>query len=140
MEPRDQSILTQVAFKGAVELFGLGQRLTSDEDRALFIEMFTFLSEALKSEVAHNISSPAAAAAGDAGAGAVTVVDGITFHGLTGPVPAWIVPAAKEAGVTALRDNRQAQAGNPRQPAFIAADGTKQGRFDMGFWETPKTK
>lgn len=56
-----------------------------------------------------------------------------TQHGV---IPDWLVAQASAAGCTAVWDNRDGLAQNPKRPWFKAADGTKNPRNgqDLAFW------
>lgn len=52
-----------------------------------------------------------------------------------GPLPDWLLSQAAKAGVSAVWDNRDGLAQNPKRPWFKAADGTKDQRGqDVAFW------
>jgi hypothetical protein len=52
-----------------------------------------------------------------------------------GPLPDWLMSQAAKAGVSAVWDNRDGLAQNPKRPWFKAADGTKDQRGqDVAFW------
>ena len=52
-----------------------------------------------------------------------------------GPLPDWLPAACAKAGVSAIYDNRDGLAVNPKRPWFKAADGTKNAKGDdVAFW------
>ena len=146
MDTRDISILTQVAFKGAIEVCRDG--IGSDQGNLAFIETLTFLADALTQEVATRTGSAAPAPAAVAAAvaevfpnatpvaqataqpdGDVEIIrtkDGAPF----GDTPAWLISAAKAKGVTKVFDNRNRLAQNPKLPWFKSP--ADQG--EVAFW------
>jgi hypothetical protein len=141
MDNRDKSILTQVAFKGAIEV--CGENIGSDAGNLAFIETLTFLTDCLMAEVADrtgvttNVLStpaptPAPAPAPQAQAAVQEVFgqveqvntnveiiptkDGAPF----GDMPAWLISAAQAKGVTKVFDNRNRLSSNPKLPWFKA--------------------
>lgn len=134
MDNRDISILTQVAFKGAIEV--CRDNIGNDAGNLAFIETLTFLTDALMQEVGERTGSamakPAPAPAPQAQAvvqevfGQVEQVntnveiiptkDGAPF----GDMPAWLISAAQAKGVTKVFDNRNRLSTNPKLPWFKA--------------------
>ena len=52
-----------------------------------------------------------------------------------GPLPEWLIQDAARKGVTAVWDNRDGLAVNPKRPWFKSADGTKDAKGqDVAFW------
>lgn len=135
MDARDISILTQVAFKAAIESAPPG---TDDASRASFVEHLSFLADALTAEVRARLGSPAPAATPAVTAesaiaaiketfpgaveteGAPATVEVITTKngGQHGPLPSWLIPAAAAKGVTKVFDNRDRLVTNPKMPWF----------------------
>lgn len=141
MDKRDISILTQVAFKGAIEV--CGDNIGNDAGNLAFIETLTFLTDALLSEVNQRTGStapmshdtPKAAVEATFGAteivanGSVEIIrtkDGAPF----GDMPAWLISAAQAKGVTKVFDNRNRLQQNPKLPWFKAPK--EQG--EIAFW------
>lgn len=137
MENRDISILTQVAFKGAIEV--CRDNIGNDAGNLAFIETLTFLTDALLSEVNQRTGSsapmshavaPTPAQAQSAvedvfgntemlSTGSVEIIrtkDGAPF----GDIPAWLISAAQAKGVTKVFDNRNRLAQSPKLPWFKA--------------------
>jgi hypothetical protein len=156
-DPTGRSIITQVAFKGAIEAASLGDAF----DEAVFTAMFDvfhetlltkvteqqelYFSEAIEAKAARIAdgtyqAAPApiydveAAFANDFGAtpaaGGGVAVKG-TQHG---PLPEWLAPMAAAKGVTQVWDNRVDRDGKSivgtgsKKPHFKATDG------DVPFW------
>jgi len=148
---RDISILQQVAFKGAVEYaVAKGLDLTDETDNDTFGMVFGtlagHLNDAVNSAVVShnetavksNFKGTTEADSNDAKSqqSGETVVDGITVKSWDGTdIPDWLIAQAKEAGCTAVWDNRADSKGT-KKPLFKAADGTKNasGKFPLGFW------
>lgn len=134
MDNRDISILTQVAFKGAIEV--CRDNIGNDAGNLAFIETLTFLTDALMQEVGERTGSamakPAQAPAPQAQAAVQEVFgqveqvntnveiiptkDGAPF----GDMPAWLISAAQAKGVTKVFDNRNRLSTNPKLPWFKA--------------------
>lgn len=134
MDNRDISILTQVAFKGAIEV--CRDNIGNDAGNLAFIETLTFLTDALMQEVGERTGSamakPAPAPAPQAQAAVQEVFgqveqvntnveiiptkDGAPF----GDMPAWLISAAQAKGVTKVFDNRNRLSTNPKLPWFKA--------------------
>jgi len=137
MDNRDISILTQVAFKGAIEV--CRDNIGNDSGNLAFIETFTFLTDALLQEVRERTGQsepqgvrPAPAPAPQAQAAVQEVFgqveqvntnveiiptkDGAPF----GDMPAWLISAAQAKGVTKVFDNRNRLSSNPKLPWFKA--------------------
>jgi hypothetical protein len=136
MDNRDISILTQVAFKGAIEV--CRDNIGNDAGNLAFIETLTFLTDALMQEVGERTGSamakpaPAPAPAPQAQQAVQEVFgqveqvntnveiiptkDGAPF----GDMPAWLISAAQAKGVTKVFDNRNRLSSNPKLPWFKA--------------------
>lgn len=138
MDNRDISILTQVAFKGAIEV--CRDNIGNDAGNLAFIETLHFLTDALMQEVGERTGSamakpaPAPAPAPQAQAQAavqevfgqveqvntnveiIPTKDGAPF----GDMPAWLISAAQAKGVTKVFDNRNRLSTNPKLPWFKA--------------------
>ena len=136
MDNRDISILTQVAFKGAIEV--CRDNIGNDAGNLAFIETLTFLTDALMQEVGERTGSamakpaPAPAPAPQAQEAVQEVFgqveqvntnveiiptkDGAPF----GDMPAWLISAAQAKGVTKVFDNRNRLSTNPKLPWFKA--------------------
>jgi hypothetical protein len=142
---RDVSILTQVAFKGAVA--NTEGDLTDPEVASIFEAKVVYLTETLISavEVAAEKHASAAAsqpAAARGGAGSSPASDGASVRVIpvkdapdNGPLPAWFIKAAAEKGVSSVFDNRHKLSENPRLPWFK----TPKDEGDIAFWP-PKAK
>lgn len=145
---RDVSILTQVAFKGAIEM-SKGEDILDSSVSSLFEAKVLYLTDTLVSavevatekhakSVAAPVRQPAAAAAeadpNDPNEG-ITVVETKDGNGQNGALPAWFKKAAKAANVTKVFDNRHRLAENDKLPWFKDAD-EKDGK---PFWP-PKGK
>jgi hypothetical protein len=147
MDNRDKSILTQVAFKAAIEV--CGENIGSDAGNLAFIETLTFLTDCLMAEVADRtgvttnvLSTPAPAPVqqeqnlvqevfGQVEQVNTTVEIIRTKNGAPfGDMPAWLIKAAQAKGVTKVFDNRNRLAENPKMPWFKAP--ADQG--DHAFW------
>lgn len=150
MDNRDISILTQVAFKGAIEAAGSG--VGSDQGNLAFLETFQFLTDALLTEVKAraNATPPAAKPAypqttqadpiGVAkdifpGAHEAEVAHNVEVirtkdGGQHGPLPSWFIKAAAEKGITKVFDNRDRLSSNPKLPWFKS---TKE-QGEVAFW------
>jgi hypothetical protein len=140
---KDVSIITQCAFKGAVEA---GDDVTTDEGLVNFNARFAVLREtlfdAVNAEVEARGVKPAAVptpaparTTEDALAqelGATPMIEVVSDDGQQGAFPAWFLKAAAEAGVSRVYDNRAGLGENPKLPWFKCADTKKP------FWP-PKT-
>ena len=136
MDKTSISILTQVAFKGAIEV--CKDNIGNDAGNLAFIETLTFLTDALMQEVSERTgeatSRPAQASAPAPQAQAavqevfgqveqvntnveiIPTKDGAPF----GDMPAWLISAAQAKGVTKVFDNRNRLSSNPKMPWFKA--------------------
>ena len=123
MDFRDQSIITQVAFKGAVDLLKEDIDITTGEGQAQFEQAFSYLTNSLLESV--NMY--------DGGGNVGELVQG-QFPGTFslrikgqqfGPVPDWAIEAAQAKGITEVYDNRDRAQGTKR-PWFksTGTDGT----------------
>lgn len=136
METRDISILTQVAFKGAIEV--CRDQIGSDQGNLAFIETLTFLTDALLQEVNERTGSKPASATRQVEEvfGATTPVQSGTVEIIKtngapfGDMPAWLIKAAASKGVTKVFDNRDRLAVNPKMPWFRAP----KDQGDHAFW------
>lgn len=144
LDTRDKSILTQVAFKGAVD-HTLGADLQTDEGQQRFGQTFAFFVGelfAVLQQVLGQTSQPAQAAPQGGGRSpeqAITEEFGATpvdSNGYElrvkgtqhGPLPPWLIEAAQAKGVTEVFDNRDQLAQNPKRPHFRATNA------DVPFW------
>jgi hypothetical protein len=143
---KDESIITQVAAKIAADLVPDAGDI--NQNIAEWAIAFDAVLDAIKT--AHNVE-PTQAVAG-AFPGATVVTSGpasapvqqtqaptnmtVTVRGTQhGPLPEWLVSQCAAHGVTAVFDNRDGLAINPKRPWFKAADGTKNAKGDdMAFW------
>jgi hypothetical protein len=143
---KDESIITQVAAKIAADLVpDAGDINQNIADWAI---AFDAVLDAIKT--AHNVAPTQAVTGAFPGA---TVTSGpapaapmqqtqaptnmtVTVRGTQhGPLPDWLLSQCAAHGVTAVFDNRDGLAVNPKRPWFKAADGTKNNRGDdMAFW------
>lgn len=138
MDKTSISILTQVAFKGAIEV--CGDNIGNDAGNLAFVETLNFLTDALMQEVSErtgeSVARPATAPAAAPAAptanpveevfGQTEIVstdveiirtkDGAPF----GDMPAWLISQAQSKGVTKVFDNRNRLAQNPKLPWFKA--------------------
>jgi hypothetical protein len=145
LDTRDTSILTQVAFKGAVEYaVGRGIDLTTENGSVDFGVAFNLLQDELFSAVETRIPVRSAAeveAVISRELGGVPVVDSDGYalrvkgeqHG---PLPSWLIEAAAAKGVNEVWDNRAKIANGsmkPNGPHFKATSA------DIPFWP-PKGK
>jgi hypothetical protein len=143
---RDVSILSQVAFKAAIE--NTTGDLLDAETASLFEAKVVYLTDTLVSAVevavAKHASSAAASqpAAARGGAGSSPASDGASVRVIpvkdapdNGPLPAWFIKAAAEKGVSSVFDNRHKLSENPRLPWFK----TPKDEGDIAFWP-PKAK
>lgn len=150
MENRDLSILTQVAFKAAIETMPVGNDPMA---RSNFIEHLSFLTDALVSEVESRIgnkTTPAVAPAHlpDVPATALAQVQqvfpeaqpvvqqapamqvGVQIKGkVHGDMPAWLITAASAKGVSSVWDERDKLSQNPKRPWFRSTENK-----DVCFW------
>jgi hypothetical protein len=136
---RDMSILTQVAFKGAIEVFR-DSDLTDPEMQAAFASTFSFLTSALFDAVA--VAAPIATAAPQpAPAADPAALIHQAFPGTTetnaivtvkgqqhGPLPQWLIEQAAAKGVFEVWDNRNTANAQNKRPWFKATSG------DVAFW------
>ncbi|MGA0710166.1 MAG: hypothetical protein ACO3O7_05710 [Ilumatobacteraceae bacterium] len=158
METRDISILTQVAFKGAIE--AVGDQLGTDQGNLVFINTLGFLTDALLAEVQQRTGSAAVKAAPPAQPPMQRTVqqaqqmieeefpgtieepehtveiirtnDGAPF----GDTPAWLIKAAQAKGVTKVFDNRNRLSQNPKLPWFKSP----KDQGEVAFWPPRGTK
>jgi hypothetical protein len=152
---RDTSIMTQVAFKGAVDL-GKDVDLDSPDGQAWFVRVFTFLTDALVEGVKTQTGPEAQAAEVIKGhfPGTQTVQQNptsyeqptngggwqVTIQGeVDGPVPPWLYTQAEEKRVAAVWDNRKDARQNPdkNRPWFKSVNPS--GRDAIPFWP-PKAR
>lgn len=154
LDPTGRSILTQVAFKGAVDAACAGGHY----DEAAFLVAFDLMQAVLKAKVTEEneeffteatarkeeraANGEAVADIGDVFAQqfGATPVGGVQIAGtdhsaVVGPIPAWLAPAAAAKGVTKVWDNRVARDGSDltkkvgkTPPWFKSTDG------DIPFW------
>ncbi len=157
---KDQSITTQVAFKGAVDLaVAAGGDLTTLLGN--FVQAFDALRDVMND--AHGFSGGDVVAEAEqlvrqsfprttAVSAADTRLQAVEMHSgdlysqpfgaadITtvrvkgdqhGPLPDWLLTAAKKAGVTEVYDNRAELSSNPKRPWFKATSG---GRDAAAFW------
>lgn len=146
MDNRDISIVTQVAFKGAIELNPTFNS-TDDASTAQFESDFSYLTSSLLTairagvgaqptqvrnveQVANVITAEFGATPAPFSVEVVTTKDG---NGQQGPFPDWFIKAAAEKGVTKVYDNRHKLGENPKLPWFKSVDG------DVPFW-APRSK
>jgi hypothetical protein len=155
-DPTGRSILTQVAFKGAIEAASLGDTF----DEAVFTAMFdvfqetllkkveeqqeVYFAEAIEAKAAriadgtYQTAAPAydvdAAFANEFGATPASGGGAVSVKGTQhGPLPEWLAPMAAAKGVTQVWDNRIDRDGK-------SVTGTKRPWFkstsdaDMAFW------
>jgi hypothetical protein len=146
MDFRDRSIITQVAFKGAIEL-GHELDLTDPEGQAQFETIFAYLTNSLMLSVGEPEERAAQVIQANF-PGAVQVpnvqpnvppppqnpqyqVAPVSVKGNQfGPLPEWLYEQAANAGITEVYDNRDRIAGT-RRPWFRATTG---GDRAVGFW------
>ena len=158
LDPTGRSILTQVAFKGAVDAACVG----GVYNEAAFLVAFEMMQAVLKAKVIEeneeffqeatarkeervaNGETVDHAAASLGEAFGATPVGGVQIAGtdhsaVVGPIPAWLAPAAAAKGVTKVWDNRVARDGSDltkkvgkTPPWFKSTDG------DIPFWP-PRT-
>jgi len=136
MDKTSISILTQVAFKGAIEV--CKGNIGNDAGNLAFIETLHFLTDCLMAEVSERTGesatrpAPASSPAPQAQVAvqevfgqveqvntAVEIIptkDGAPF----GDMPAWLISAAQAKGVTKVFDNRNRLAQSPKSPWFKA--------------------
>lgn len=131
LDTRDLSILTQVSFKGAIELVAAGKfevtdidQLTADLAKGLVANVLAQLPvfDAEASITQAFAPTAAAPAAAPAAAGGVRV-KGKQF----GELPAWLLTQAAAKGVTEVWDNRDSVEGT-KKPHFKATND------DIPFW------
>jgi hypothetical protein len=142
MDARDHSIVTQVAFKAAVE-FESELDMTSPEGQARFEQVFSFLHQSLVQAVGGDDATEQAAqlihanfpgtvqVGGYANGGGYQQAPqqqsfqpqyapqgqggGITIKGAQhGPIPDWLIQEAAAKGVTEVYDNRDRATGTKR--------------------------
>jgi hypothetical protein len=135
LEARDISIVTQVAFKAAVELNPTFNS-TSDDSIAQFESDFSYLTDSLLTAIRTGVgvsAAPVAQAAApveqllaqELGATPLTieVITTKDGNGQQGPFPDWFIKAASDKGVTKVFDNRHKLSENPKLPWFKSSDG-----------------
>ena len=148
---KDQSIITQVAAKIAADLVPDGGDITAN------IANWAVAFDAVLDGIMSAHSQPAGSATAQTpthsnevaqsdpmstiqqafpGAEQAPTNMTVTVRGTQhGPLPEWLVTACVKAGVSAVFDNRDGLAVNPKRPHFKAADGTKNAKGDdMAFW------
>jgi hypothetical protein len=146
MESRDRGIAVQVAFKGAIDLAVKGDYdLTSPEGQAMFEQTFGYLTESIivSIEAAQTVAVQHAHRVQGEFPGSTLVDTGpgpfddggeqpaVTIKGAVhGPIPTWLIDAAKAKGVTEVYDNRDRAAGTNR-PHFKSTSGGDQA---PAFW------
>jgi hypothetical protein len=156
LTPKDAQILTQVAFKAAVDF---GDDVTDDDGAGAFERRFSYFTESLNGAVtaAMDAVKPPAAVVPTPAAGPVATARtpeqalaedlGATPHieivnaehipgGTNGPIPAWALKKIADKGTTKVYDNRHDLQEYPTRPWFKdAEDG------DNAFWpDKPKGK
>ncbi len=154
LDTRDKNILTQVAFKGAVEVATASNLdVTSDDGYAKFEAIVSNLTESLFSSVraqlnvpsaAPTVSAPAAQSANyqstDAAAAAMTqafpATETVGYQlrikgDAHGPIPPWLIGEAQAAGVTEVWDNRNDLGAKGNRPHFKSTSG---GQDAQAFW------
>lgn len=133
MLDKDVSILTQVAFKGAVEATD-AYDIASEEGQAYFEGVFSYLTESLITAVKAAVAEHATATNIPKGAstpprsaaqaikdelGGTELPFAVTVKGTQhGPLPAWFVKEAESRGTTSVWDNRDQLAENNKRPWF----------------------
>lgn len=144
---KDESIITQVAAKIAADLTPTGDDINLNI--ANWHAAFEAVLDGIKD--AHNVaptqaitgafpgatvtSGPAPAAAPMQQTQAPTNMTVTVRGNQHGPLPDWLLSQCAAHGVTAVYDNRDGLAVNPKRPWFKAADGTKNNKGDdMAFW------
>lgn len=156
MDARDTSILTQVAFKAAVEA---GDDVTTDEGAAAFEARFSYYTESLMTAVQSNqgrnpapsinaaiVNTPPATGAVPAGLAEMAAPSqGATVRVIGdshGPLPDWLIAACARDGVDAVYDKRDKVQANPKHPWFKSASKfpTKDGGQDYKPYWPPKGK
>lgn len=151
MISKDESIVTQVAAKIASELTRDTQTDgTMEAVQATYIQHFDFVREllvnaALGFNPSGNVSAetnvqqfaPQVADIAQQFNASYETGSGIQIRGNAhGPIPAWLVTAAKKAGVTAVWDNRDTATAQNKRPLFKAADGTTNAQGQpIAFWQ-----
>lgn len=162
LSEKDRSILTQVAFKAAVENgTARGANLSNPEHQTSFALAYTFLKDFLFAEVqgdtpqpepqyAPQTAAPAPAASNDYGAAQEAVEKafpgtteapngGLTVLNQTGPIPHWLFEACANDGTTEVHDNRDKATKENRQPWFRDTSGRKNAKGrDYAYWQ-PKS-
>jgi hypothetical protein len=142
LDDRGKSILTQVAFKAAVDLNPQAS-LADEADQAAFVAEFSFLTEVLIDAVKSVVNAP-----GTSGSTAPSGAEVIhaNFPGTTeetfsvkvrgqqhGPFPEWFLTEAAAKGITEVYDNRDQLAENPKRPWFRSTSNK-----DDAFWPPRK--
>lgn len=142
LDTRDKSILTQVAFKGAVEVFA-DTDLTNETTQVDFVNVFSFLTDALFNGVQTALGPIPQRDATPAPTTVAAAIDNVAaaFPGATvetgtvsvkgeqhGPLPDWLFSAAAAKGVTEVYDNRKEATGTKRPWFRSTTDG------DIAFW------
>lgn len=152
MDFRDISIITQVAFKGTIDLMR-DIDVTTEQGQAEFTQAFSFLIDVLVEGV--KTQAPAAEQAAQIIQGnfpGTTVVSsnpGVTYNPPShtappappfalsvkgaqhGPLPEWLFEQAAAKGVTEVWDNRDRAASNSKYPHFKSTTG---GPNAVPFW------
>lgn len=136
--PRTVEILSQVAFKGAIELVAAGKFEVTDI-KSLTAGFTTDLIDVIGNNTPEAPQMTAAQAtqtlADEFGATTVETEGGVKVLGEQhGPLPTWLISQCKAAGVTKVFDNRATKKGN--QPWFkTPKDAEKYGEpNDKPFW------
>jgi hypothetical protein len=156
LTPKDAQILTQVAFKAAVDF---GDDVTDNDGAAAFERRFSYFTESLNGAVeaamgavkpapatvptpapgnVANARTPEQALAEDLGATPhIEIVNADHIPGGTnGPIPAWALKKIADAGTTRVYDNRADLEEYPTRPWFKDADDGNK-----AFWpDKPKGK
>jgi len=146
---RDVSIITQVAYKAAIENTPAGVDLLDPNEQPAFEGRITYLTDTLVAAIevavakhAKSEAAPARSSSGNHSAAPAPSEDGATVRviatkegGQQGPLPAWFVKAAADKGVTEVFDNRQRLVENPKLPWFKS---TKE-QGEVPFWP-PKAR
>ena len=137
---RDTSIITQVAFKGAIDAQTMP--LNTSEGQAEFGHNFSFLRDILFDMVDTDGPTPQAAAnvihaqfPGTVEVSSPAHTSTLTVKGTQhGPLPDWLYTQAAAVGVTEVWDNRDrlaaAQAQGKKPPHFRSAHDA----IDKAFW------
>lgn len=146
LDDRGLSILTQVAFKGAIDLSKDLINPANPDDQAAFALAFSFLTEALIDGVKASVGASRVGASGQTdGAdiihanfpGTVEVQgEAVTLKvrgQQYGPIPEWMISAAAADGTTEVYDNRDQLAANPKRPWFRSTADK-----DKAYWPPKK--